>query len=641
MIPSVDFCFDDLLAKSEFLGLIRSFESPPGKSRLFGARVRRLKPEEIKTLKKQGNRSDDWKKIRVAPNFSPARVTGSTFIGSCVLGSFKEEATRAVEGVSLPSGIYDSMIADSEIGNGCLIQNVGMVSRMIVRNGSILFKTGELSVSGECGFGNGRPIPVGPETGGREVLSFAELTIPLAEAVAKRRSDAEFLDRYAQFVGEYVKACTLPFGVVERGAIVRYSGKIRNSYIGEAAVIDGAAWIENSTILSSPRETVRVATGAIVRNSCIQWGCEVTSGAIVDNSVLTEHSHAERQAKVAHSIIGPNSDIGEGEITSCLVGPFVASHHQSLLIAALWPEGKGNVAHGSNIGSNHTSRAPDREIWCGEGTFFGLGVNIKFPCDFSESPYSIIATGSDTLPPQRVEFPFSLIHHPPEWPVAAPPAYNEILPGWVLSDNMYMLKRNEGKYKKRNKAQRTVFVFDVFRPDTVGKMIRARNRLAAVDQVKPVYTGKDISGLGRNYLKEEKRLDAIETYGYFIEYYALCGLKSKIDGWILDVPPADIARLCGEASDDAEWEFQRTILADEGYCERGVEENLLRLVAMQETIAQATEDSKQKDDDRGSKIITDYPDAHKPAAQDAFVRDIRAETEALKREIETLIQKLA
>jgi len=641
MTPPIAFNFDELLAKSEFLGSIQRLKSPAGKSRLFGAKVRRLKPEEIRTLRKQGNRAEDWKKIWVVPNFTPGRVSGSTFTGTCVLGSFKEESVRAVEGLSMPSGIYDSTIADSEIGNHCLIRRVGVVSRMTVGDRAVLYETGELSVSGGCGFGNGRPIPVGPETGGREVLSFAELTIPLAEAVARRRSDAAFLDRYAQFVREYVKACTLPFGVIEPAAVVRFCGKIRNSYIGRGALIDGAIGIENSTVLSSSGESAEVATGAIVRNSCVQWGCEVTTGAIVDNSVLTEHSHAERQAKITHSIIGPNSDIGEGEITSCLVGPFVASHHQSLLIAALWPEGKGNVAHGSNIGSNHTSRAPDQEIWCGEGTFFGLGVNIKFPCDFSESPYSIIATGSETLPPQRIEFPFSLIHHTNEWPQGAAPSYHEILPAWVLSDNLYMLKRNEGKYKKRNKAQRTVFVFDVFRPDTVAKMVRARDRLAAVEQNKSVYTQKDIPGLGRNYLKEEKRLDSLETYGYFIEYYALCGLKSRIDGWLLDHPPADIARLCGETSDDDEWEFQRKLLADEGYCERGIEENLRRLAAMQETIAQATEDAKHKDDMRGMKIIPDYSEAHRSAAEDGFVRDIRSETEALKREIEALIRRLA
>jgi hypothetical protein len=80
-----------------------------------------------------------------------------------------------------------------------------------------------------------------------------------------------------------------------------------------------------------------------------------------------------------------------------------------MLIAALWPEGKGNIAAGANVGSNHTSRAPDQEFWPGEGLYVGLGVNIKYPADFTQAPYTIIATGVSTLP-QKVAFPFSLIN---------------------------------------------------------------------------------------------------------------------------------------------------------------------------------------------------------------------------------------
>jgi hypothetical protein len=149
----------------------------------------------------------------------------------------------------------------------------------------------------------------------------------------------------------------------------------------------------------------------VVRSSIVQWGCEVTTGAIVENSVLVEHSHVERHGKVAMSVIGPNTGIAEGEVTSCLVGPFVGFHHQALLIAAVWPEGKGNIGYGANVGSNHTSKAPDQEIFPGEGVFFGLGCSVKFPADFSDAPYSIIATAVPTLP-QRVEFPFSLINKP-------------------------------------------------------------------------------------------------------------------------------------------------------------------------------------------------------------------------------------
>ena len=72
------------------------------------------------------------------------------------------------------------------------------------------------------------------------------------------------------------------------------------------------------------------------------------------------------------SILGHNSGVSEGECTSCLVGPFVGFHHQSLLIATLWPEGKGNVGYGANSFMHKTLKDND---W---GAFTKKDVNM-FP----------------------------------------------------------------------------------------------------------------------------------------------------------------------------------------------------------------------------------------------------------------------
>ena len=74
---------------------------------------------------------------------------------------------------------------------------------------------------------------------------------------------------------------------------------------------------------------------------------------------------------------------------------FISCHHSSL---ALWFYGKGNIGYGANIGSNHTGRLPDQECIPGEGVFFGLGCNIKYPCNFEKAPYSLIASGITLLP---------------------------------------------------------------------------------------------------------------------------------------------------------------------------------------------------------------------------------------------------
>src|SRR5262249_44867085 len=162
----------------------------------------------------------------------------------------------------------------------------------------------------------------------------------------------------------------------------------------------------------------------------------------------------------------------------------------------------------------------DQELWAGEGMFFGLGVNVKFPADFTRAPYTVVACGASLLP-QRMSFPFSLIAPPATQPTGTSPAYMEITPAWMLSDNLYALRRNEAKHRSRNKARRARFNFEVLRPDTIDLVRDACLRLEAVSQVKQIYTEADIDGLGKNFLPEKNRLRAIEAYRFVLRYYAL------------------------------------------------------------------------------------------------------------------------
>src|SRR5205085_7317877 len=198
----------------------------------------------------------------------------------------------------------------------------------------------------------------------------------------------------------------------------------------------------------------------------VQWGARVSGLAVVERSVVGEQARVDRHAKVAASVVGPNAEVAAGEVSSCVLGPFAGCRHQSLLIATLWPLGRGNVGYGANAGSNHTSRAPDQEFRAGEGLFLGLGVNVKFPCDFAHAPYTVIACGTN-LQPQKVTFPFSLIAPPKEHVPGVPPALNQITPAWVLRENVYALRRCEAKFKARNRAKRGRFDFAVFRRETV------------------------------------------------------------------------------------------------------------------------------------------------------------------------------
>lgn len=610
---------------------------PDGSVLFEDTELKTLSSEEIRALEGNLNSASDWSLVRVAPGFDPGRVREARFIGRVILGRFTGES-EVEKGITIPTGIFRSLISNSEIGNDAVVHEVRILGNMIVKDRAVILNCGSVICSGTTTFGNGIELPVAIETGGREVKTYAEITLDVAAEVAASRGDGDKLAGYDRLIMDYSQRAGGEFGMIGELAVVRNTPRVENSYVGDHCCISDAVLVRNSTLLGTEEEPSLITDGAFVRDSILQWGAEVTTGAIVDRSVLTEHSHVERHGKVTDSLLGPNSGVGEGEVTASLVGPFVGFHHQALLIAAFWPEGKGNVGYGANVGSNHTSKAPDQEIWPGEGTFFGLGVNIKFPSDFTLAPYSIIATAVNALP-QKVTFPFSLINSPAETVADLSPAYNEIMPAWVLSDNIFTVKRNEGKYRKRNKARRSEFDFEVFRPDIMDLVMRARGSLEAVEETKDFYTDRDIAGLGKNYLREDVRLRAIETYAFYLRYYALSGLKRELTTRLDASEKVDPEELFQEESPTPRWAHERELLLAEGYGKNLVSD-LKEFLKVQEAIAQSVQVSKEKDDVRGALIIDDYPAAHPPAGEDDFVVETWKEFEELKREVEELITRL-
>lgn len=615
-----------LISTSELIKIIQDSRKIKNKARAS------LTQEQIERLKANGNVASDWKKIKVSKGLNVNRIKNCTFYGEVTIGEFNTKVDVG-DGIKLPAGLYNSTIANTNIGDNVLIRDVSYISNYIVADHAILFNNGIISHKSGKGFGNGSELPIAIESGGREVKVFAEITVDIAEKVATSRADKQFLKDYSSMVDRYISKLDANKGVIAQGAVVKNTKKIVNTFIGPYAVIDNAVMVMDSTILSNEEERSEISDGAFVKSSLIQWGCEVTSMAILANSVLVEHSHIERHGKVTDSIIGANTGVAEGEVTASLVGPFVGFHHQALLIAAFWPEGKGNVGYGANVGSNHTSKAPDQELWPGEGTFFGLGVNIKFPSDFTKAPYSIIATGVNALP-QKITFPFSLINSPAERFDGISPAYNEIMPGWVLSDNIFTIRRNEGKYKKRDKSKRSKIVYEVFRPEIVDLMLDARERLKNITEQKDVYTEKDISGIGKNYLKEASRKAGIDAYTFYIRYYALMGLKRKLK---TVKGKNKVKNILHNPTDDSRWEHERKLLLAE-FPENTLEDNLTLLIRMQEQIAESVRLSKEKDDKRGARIISDYMEAHTPASEDSFVKQTMQETQQLRKEVETLLK---
>lgn len=617
----------DSISYSDFPDRIALLSEPHGlKGEIFGnSPPRSLSTGEIVVLKAQGNYSNDWGRISVHRDFSPEHIWHNRFIGHVSLGVFDGQTiAQESEPCSLVrSGIWRSSIENSHLASGCAISDSPQIYNSAILASAAVVSSHISAKPGKHGllYGNGTRIPVGIETGGRELAFFADISLELAEYLLSHPKNEPIQQAYEALLKSYLRKVTGALTIVDRGAMVFSVKRLIDSYIGPGALLCGADEVNNSCIISSPQDPVRITNGSVVRDSCIQEGVEISDTAIIQQAMLFEHSHASHHGKIVDSIIGPNSGVSKGEITSCFLGPFVGFHHQSMLIAAFWPGGRGNVGYGANVGSNHTSRVPDQECWPGEGMFFGLGCAVKYPANFRQAPYSIIAAGVTTLP-QKMDFPFSLINEPVAYIPEIPPGYNNLIPAWGLSNNMYALMRNEQKYLQRNKARRNTFDLRLFRPDICTYMRDAVERLEAISQVKEIYLPSDIEGLGKNVLTEQNRLVAIEAYRFFLIFVERRNL------WLELSAKLDLGASITQASSDLAIPI------------REIRAYLEEYLNMLPRIIHGTENARQRDIDRGSAIIPDYVQTHPSLDEDIFVLQVRKETQEQAQRIQGLLERL-
>ena len=565
-----------------------------------GGKFRALSAEEISALEKDGNRCEDWTRVQVDANFAPGRIRNSVFMGDVRLPAFY--GTLLLPGdVSFPTGIYDSLVSNCIIENA-LVYKVGMLCNVLVRNSAVVQNVGSLVSSGKINYMIGSSIAVGNEMGARKVRVFPDITTDLVDVQLFHKGEPDVEAAFDEQLKLFREETALPFGVVGKGAVVSNTNIVRNSWIGSHARIEGASKIRNTVILSSLEESTHIYDSVIIENTNVQMGVKVHTGAEVQGSVLMSRVRVGSKAIVKSSIIAPCCHIEEGEVNSSYVGPLVQMHHHSLLIAALWPEGCGNIGYGANVGSNHTGRMPDQEIMPGQGMFFGLGVNIKFPANYRESPFTLVASGVTTLP-QRLKFPFSLIRPGDPQLMGVPARLNELVPAWNYTRNAYAIDRNLFKYSQRGKGCVPASFFSIFNPDTVRQVYDAYNRLQ-VSQVRDVYTREHIDGLGENFMRERVRQGALTAYGEYLERYVLDSLVTLVeaDDTLFKQTPRELRKLL---TGDLNREIARVVPLPET-----LDELVKRFRILEKNWFENVFHGLDKDNERGRAIFDDYDDAH-------------------------------
>jgi hypothetical protein len=598
-------------------------------SRFPNYRCRPLTADEITLLTSSGNYCEDWSLIQVENNFDASRVRQSIFQGQIRLPAFYGTVLTP-GGISVPTGIYRSTIYDCVIENSH-IQDVSHMSGVIVSQGAILQNIGSFVTSGLTSFGVGKSIPIGTEMGGRTIRLIPDLSLDLAEALVLDRKDSEGLAACGQQIESWILEIQQKMCFVGKGAKICNTNILRNSWIGPHARVDGAAKLRNSFLFSSLEQPTEVYDGVILEGVQTQEGVRVHSFAQVRDSLLMRQSKVGRLALVNSSIIGPCAHIEEAEVTSSFVGPLAQLHHHSLLISTLWPEGRGNVGYGANVGSNHTGRMPDQELRAGIGQFFGLGTSIKFPSNFSESPFTLIATGVTTSP-QRLRFPFALIGAPLT-PIAGMPSHlNEVHPGWGYARNAFSIARSLYKYTQRSKGFPEEIGYDLLNPELARQVLDAYNRLSTT-AVKDIYTEKEIIGLGSNILRESVRQEAIHSYLAYLDRFAVDTALTTLEqapDLLENSSPVDIRRL-----------FQGDLMK-ELWKLLPIPDSIPALVRRHRTLEkrwlESILQSLSRDGERGRKIFDDYDWVH-PDPQD-FIDWQKARFEGTRKRCNHLLKTL-
>lgn len=387
--------------------------------------------DQVHILESHGNISTDWSKVLVeeADSVTLNRIRRCTFSGFIII-SLLTGAIDEIDGAVLPSGLFDTFFAGKcFISRSCRISSTSIVSNVFLGFGAGIINCG--SVTCDIPICESLSITVGPETGGRCVRVSAGMNfVTICEQIFRGKASVGVSDNRKGLQSNY--------SVIGNCTTIFKCDKVRNSYIGPKCRISSSN-LDCCTLSSSAANPIVVSAGARLSHCIMNESTSASNGCLAEFLYMSENSSIGDCARISHCVLGPDSSVAGGECHSSLLGPFVGFHHQSLLIASVWPQGRGNIAYGAKIGANHTGRVSDQECFPGEGIFFGLGSSIKFPSNLLESPYSIVAPGT-VLPPQKLSFPFSLISICDRHLTKSSSA-NTLSPGWVIASNPYLIER--------------------------------------------------------------------------------------------------------------------------------------------------------------------------------------------------------
>ncbi|NCI46992.1 DUF4954 family protein [Sediminibacterium sp. WSJ-3] len=457
---------------------------PKGKNEFYlrnmqirnGIDYRRLNAYEIEVLVRNGNTSEDWNNILVSDAFNAELVKNCKFFGLVRIGKL-EPYCLSFSDLTLPVGLYNSIIINCDFGDNVVIDNVNYLSHYIIGSEVIITNVSELVTTNHAKFGNGIIkqgededvriwVELCNENTGRRVLPFNGMQPGDAFLWSRFRNDDLLQEKFRELTEQKFDNRRGYYGKVGDRTVIKNCKIIKDVWVGSDAYLKGANKLKNLTINSGEEGRTQIGEGCEMVNGIIGFGCRIFYGVKAVRFIMASHSQLKYGARLINSYLGNNATISCCEVLNSLIFPAHEQHHNNSFLCASLVMGQSNIAAGATIGSNHNSRGADGEVIMGRGFWPGLCVSLKHNSRFAS--FTILTKG-DYPAELDIPIPFSLVSND---------VANDrltIMPGYWFLYNMYALARNSWKYIDRDKRGEKIqhIEYDYLAPDTVNEMFNA------------------------------------------------------------------------------------------------------------------------------------------------------------------------
>ena len=295
-------------------------------------KYRSLTIEEIKTLEKRGCKAEDWSAVSVANDFKAETVRNVSFYGEVTLGVF-EKKMEVSKGFFKTCGIKNATLRNVEIGDNCLIENIGnYINNYIIGEECYISNVNTMETTDGATFGQGNMISVLNEAGDGNVMLFDGLTSQLAALMVNHHKDKELITAMKALIRKEIMESIPDRGTIGFGVKIVNTSEITNTNINDDCEVIGACRLSDCSIKSIPEASVYIGSGVICENSIIFDGSSILNSVKLENCFVGEACHITNGFTAESSIFFANSYMANGEACAAFCGPFSASHHKACFL---------------------------------------------------------------------------------------------------------------------------------------------------------------------------------------------------------------------------------------------------------------------------------------------------------------------